>query len=189
MPILGIIASQVTGHLAPLSSYDSIATVTVGSGGASSITFSSIPSTYTHLQIRGIGKFDPTVTDQSNILYNINSDTGTNYTLHSLRGNGTAASAYGAASTPALYTNGIIPSSVSTRTNMFGVTVTDFLDYKNTNKYKTMRSLGGFDANGSGYLTLSSGVWMNTAAITSIVLTLDSGSWTQYSSFALYGVK
>ena len=51
MPILGVIASQITGHLST-NSFESIQTVTVGSGGQSSISFSSIPSTYKHLQLR-----------------------------------------------------------------------------------------------------------------------------------------
>ena len=51
MPILGVIDSAKTGNL---SSYESIQTITVGSGGASTIVFSSIPSTYAHLQIRAL---------------------------------------------------------------------------------------------------------------------------------------
>ena len=52
-----------------------------------------------------------------------------------------------------------------------------------------MRSLGGYDANGSGNVGLFSGVWMNTAAITSISLLSDSGNQEQYTQFALYGIK
>jgi hypothetical protein len=55
MPILGIIASAITGNLVT-TSYESIATVTVGGGGAATVAFTSIPATYTHLQIRGIGR-------------------------------------------------------------------------------------------------------------------------------------
>jgi hypothetical protein len=51
MPILGIIASAITGNLVT-TSYESIETVTVGSGGSATVTFSSIPATYTHLQIK-----------------------------------------------------------------------------------------------------------------------------------------
>jgi hypothetical protein len=70
---------------------------------------------------------------------------------------------------------------------MFGALVIDILDYTNTNKNTTIRSLGGYDANGSGYLQLESMLWNNTAAINQIVL--GTGGWAQYSSFALYGIK
>jgi hypothetical protein len=50
--ILGIIASS---RLAAVGDFESIATVSVGSGGAADVEFTSIPATYTHLQIRGIG--------------------------------------------------------------------------------------------------------------------------------------
>jgi hypothetical protein len=66
----------------------------------------------------------------------------------------------------------------------------DILDYTSTNKNKTVRSLGGFDRNGGGIITLSSSLWFKTPeAITSIRLKPQSSSWTQYSSFALYGIK
>jgi hypothetical protein len=47
----------------------------------------------------------------------------------------------------------------------------------------------GFDANGSGYVSLGSGLWMNTAAVTSIKLSPYSGTFVQYTQFALYGIK
>jgi hypothetical protein len=79
----------------------------------------------------------------------------------------------------------------SSTASIFGVAVCDILDYTNTNKYKTVRSLSGHDQNGSGYVTLMSGSWRNTAAITSITILRDSGgaNLTQYSQFALYGIK
>jgi len=69
--------------------------------------------------------------------------------------------------------------------------VIDILDYANANKYKTIRSLSGTDYNNSnGRLFYSSGNWRSTSAVTTITLTNDSGTnFTQYSSFALYGVK
>jgi hypothetical protein len=72
---------------------------------------------------------------------------------------------------------------------IFRASVLDILDYSNTNKYKTLRALDAGDSNGSGNMEILSNLWMNTAAITSITLTLDSGNFTQYSSFALYGIK
>ena len=91
MPILGIMASAMSGNLfAPSGAYDSIATTTLSSS-ASSITFSSIPATYTHLQIRGI--VGDVTGGQASILAQLNGDTATNYSTHFLTGNGSAASA------------------------------------------------------------------------------------------------
>lgn len=177
MPNLGIIASSKSGNLwAPSNSYDSIATTTVGAGGASSITFSSIPSTYKHLQIR---LFTKNSSDNGTISMRYNSDSGTNYSVHDLYGNGATASAAGAANQT--YTFASLTGSTQA-----AVSIIDILDYADTNKYKTNRSLIGVDYNGSGYVWFSSGAWRSTSAITSIVL---SATFNQYTSAALYGIK
>jgi hypothetical protein len=184
-PILGILASQISGHLASPTSFDSIQTVTVGSGGQSSVSFTSIPSTYKHLQVRAIGRDD---TAPSDARYTFNSDTGSNYSFHLLVGNGSTAASYNA--TSQTFLRGA--PYCDTSTNVFGAGVTDILDYQNTNKYKTVRTLTGLENNTSTYSQIQfySGLWMNTSAITSITITPSGGGvWTQYSSFALYGVK
>ena len=185
-PILGILASA--NYARSTNSYFSIATTTVGSGGASSITFSSIPATYTHLQIRMTGRINAASASGSGILRYNGDTSSSNYTYHEIVGNGTAASAYGSA---APESNQISPVTGATATaSVFGVAITDILDYANTNKYTTQRNLGGYDNNGSGQVRLNSGLWMNTAAITSIVITPNAGTaFDQYSSFALYGIK
>ena len=86
-PILGIIASSMLGVT---SSYESIATTTVGALGASSVTFSSIPSTYKHLQLRWIARSNR-VAAQDFVDIRLNSDTGANYSAHLLYGDGSAA--------------------------------------------------------------------------------------------------
>jgi hypothetical protein len=161
--------------------YESIATVTVGAGGTSSVTFSSIPSTYQHLQMRGI--FRPI--GASWIIANFNGDNAGNYSMHDLRGNGSSASG-GVAIEPYVY----FILGGTTASNTFAAGVIDILDYANTNKFKTLRSLSGIDTNGGGNIDLTSGSWRNTAAISSIVLTLNSGTnIPEYSQFALYGIK
>jgi len=184
-PILGIYASQISGHLfAPSGAYDSIATTTVGSGGASSITFSSIPSTYTHLQIRAITKN----TSSSNFAaMRFNSDTASNYSAHYLDGDGASATAGAASNYDRSYFG---YTSTSSQTNIFGVSVIDILDYANTNKFKTVRGLTGVDVNGSGgYIELNSSSWRSTSAITNINIFFSSNNFAEYSSFALYGIK
>ena len=83
-----------------------------------------------------------------------------------------------------------IPAATSTA-SVFGGIVIDLLDYSNTNKYKTLRSLGGWDANGSGRIILNSGLWGNSgSAISSIdIVTSTGNNFVQYSTFALYGIK
>jgi hypothetical protein len=165
----------------PPGDFESIATVTVGSGGSSSIEFTSIPSTYTHLQIRASVQ----LSGSDNWKLRINSDSGSNYAYHYLFGSGTAASAAGGASQTE------IPGTyVTNSANVFAVVVLDILDYANTNKYKTTRLLTGIDTNGGGNVALYSGLWQNTNAITSLAFSkFSSGSITQYSHFALYGIK
>jgi hypothetical protein len=182
--LLGILASS---RPAAAGDYESIATVTVGSGGSSSITFSSIPSTYGHLQIRYLARTNRAdITDS--VKMNFNSDTGNNYSWHYLRGNGSIATA-GASTSSSYILSGTLVASTG-GSNMFGGGVIDILDYSNTNKNTTARILSGEDRNGAGFLYFLSGLWMNTNAITSIVLAPESGTlWTQYSHFALYGIK
>jgi hypothetical protein len=181
MPIIGIQASAISGNLWPANSYESIATVTVGAGGSASVSFTSIPATYTHLQIRGIVR---TATSVS-LGLRFNSDTGANYSRHYLNGSGTAAASGGTAGTTMVFA-GTAAQAAST----FGTNVIDILDYTNTNKYKTTRTLSGSDNNGSGYLQMMSGNWRNTNAVTSIdVFQVEADTFTEYSTFALYGIK
>lgn len=186
-PILGIYASSMQPAL-NATSYESIATVTVGSGGSSSISFTSIPSTYKHLQIRYLAQCVNSATAAENIAFRFNSDTGGNYTRHYLDGNGTSATA--GANTGVTQVYAIAGQTSSTYPSAFGAGIMDILDYTNTNKYTTTRALGGVDFNGSGgEIQLTSGLWLNTAAITQIDIRALDGNLAQYSSFALFGVK
>jgi hypothetical protein len=188
-PILGIMASQITGHLST-NSYESIATVTVGAGGQSTITFSSIPSTYKHLQIRGIVR-TATASTLAALKMTFNGDgSSSNYvTLHQIYGSGASAAAQSSTGNGWIYQSYLAGNNAGA--NMFGSFVTDILDYQNANKNKTTRTLAGTDQNGSGYVTFGSGLWMNSStAISSITIIDDGGSnISQYSQFALYGVK
>ncbi len=173
--ILGTIASsfEVAGD------YDSIATTSLSSSAAS-ITFSSIPATYTHLQVRAI------ILGTGSISYQpmtFNNDTGLNYTNHGMTASGSGTpTAFGEAN------HGFISHQAAVSTNPFAM-VMEILDYANTNKYKTVRTLGGYDANGSGILTFRSGLWMNTNAITTIKIEPNTNNYAQYSHFALYGIR
>jgi hypothetical protein len=162
--------------------YEKIATTTLSSNQGT-VTFSSIPATYTHLQIRGIGQNNNAL--QRDVYVTFNSDSGANYSYHRLTGDGATASSDAGTSATFMILGRVSQTGVS----HFGALVIDIFDYANTNKYKTARAIAGRDANGSGSVWLNSGNWRSTNAITSITLKPQTDSWNQYSSFALYGVK
>lgn len=163
------------------TSYDSISTVTVGAGGTSTITFSSIPSTYQHLQIRAFAGNNTNVGNSTTIYFNSDT-TNSNYNCHRLDGTGATISSGVETSPYAFWYPGsaTYPSS----------TIIDILDYTNTNKNKTVRVLAGYDANGSGNVNMMSVLWRNTSAINTITIpSYSTSKWAQYSHFALYGIK
>lgn len=184
---LGIFASANT---TVGTSFESIATAT-GTGSSGSVTFSNIPGTFAHLQLRFITRNDTSSGTSRDILLRLNgaSATGT-YKTHSLRGDGATVTA----DTDAQGGNGTqfwvgaSPNSSAT-TNTFSATVIDILDYANTNKNTTVRSLGGNDMNGSGNINFHSALYLATTAITSIEIYAGAGNWVTGSHFALYGIK
>ena len=186
----GVVASGISGNLfAPSGAYDSIATITAGSGGASSVTFGSIPTTYTHLQVRGVARSTTGGTAQDEIQLTFNGVSGSSYAYHFMYGNG--ATAVASAGTSQAYIRSAFAPRASATANSFGTLIVDVLDYANTNKNKTIRSLSGGDLNDDkGLIALCSGVFMSTTAITSVTFRPESGnSFPQYSSFTLYGIK
>jgi hypothetical protein len=183
-----------TSAVAAVGDYESIATVTVGSGGAADVTFSSIPNTYKHLQIRGIARGSRTTYGNDNMSLQVNGDTGSNYTWHRLNGTGSAATSTGSSSATTQVTFNAL-AALGAPTNTFSAHIIDILDYSSANKNKTIRNLDGVDINGTvagegGVIEFSSGSWMNSStAISSIKLYAGSPNFVQYTTFALYGIK
>ncbi len=188
-PILGITASQNYVRIAP-SSYESIQTVNVTSN-QSTISFTSIPSTFKHLQIRYVNTGTTgSGSGADGIDLVINSvQTGNLYDQHLLIGSGSAASAL--AFTSQNYASAGLIYVSSSPTSIPGSGIIDILDYANTNKNKTIRLLSGFDANGSGSIRLTSSLFRSTNAVTSLTILINdrSQSFRANSSFALYGIK
>jgi hypothetical protein len=179
-------ASYATG-------FDLLETTTLATS-ASSITFSSLSAyatDYKHLQIRAVTRDTRAISGANNVIMHFNNDTsGSNYyQLHFLKGDGTSVSsgAEGATSYILPYTQ---PSANDT-TDAFASAVIDLLDVFNSNKYTTSRSLRGvnLDAAYSTQVGLSSGFWMNTAALTEISLAPVVGSFAAYSRVSIYGRK
>lgn len=189
--MIGNIAAGLYGTGVPpvTNSYASIATTTVGSGGSASITFTDggAWTDYKHLQIRGIARTDRGTYNSDPLKLTFNSDGGSNYARHFLLGDGSSASADGVSSQTFIQ-NYLITTNVAT-SGVFAAFVIDILDFASTSKTKTVRTLMGFDNNGSGYIGLNSGLWNSTSAITSLTLAGQFGSFQQYSQIALYGIK
>lgn len=168
--------------------FESIATLS--GSGVSTVTFSSIPSTYKSLQIRFTGRL---ATQTGGSLYNtnlqLNGDTGANYTWHAIRGTGSSIIAYGSTGATFFDIEETMPDS-SVLANVFSGAIVDIHDYASTTKNKTMRAFSGTSTNTAGSIWLSSSLWTNTNAVTSITLyTNGSGNFATGTSFALYGVK
>lgn len=179
-----VLGSLSSGVAASTSSYESIASTSPTSG--TSITFSSIPSTYKHLQIRY-----SIITDAySDIRIRFNGDTGSNYTSHILwgRDNGSVgAEGYTATTSGLIYSNNI-EGTTNTYPN---VGIIDIIDYADTSKYKTVRTLAGDDNNNQinprSMVQLSSNAWLSTTAINSI--TILTGTYATGTTISLYGIK
>jgi hypothetical protein len=191
MPIFGITASS--NMTTKLTDFYQIATTTLGSA-TSTVTFSSIPADYTHLQIRASYQTSRGTYPLDKIFIRFNSDTASNYSSHNLKGDGASASS-GAENTTQIVDADSSSTTAASGGLVFGALIMDILDYANTNKYKTTRALSGFDTNGtvSGYggrAALISGNWRSTSAITSITFTVDNAAnYSANSKFSLYGIK
>jgi hypothetical protein len=179
MPVLGILASTQIGSR--LGSYESIATLS-GTGSSGTIAFTSIPSTYKHLQIRA--KYEASATDNPLMRVGGSSiDTAANYSWHHLWGDGANANSNASSSASFTYfgysTNATNPNSV----------IVDILDYASASKNKTFRIFAGQDNNGSGELALWSGSWSNSSTAIGSISFITTGTFSTSSRFALYGIK
>ena len=171
------------------NSFESISTVNVTGSSTTSISFTSIPNTYKHLQIRILTRGTVAQTEMQ-IMTQLNNDTGSNYAYHGLRGDGSNPYSYGGNSVSNIY--GMCRfSAASATTGNFGAGIIDILDYSSTSKNKTIRAISGTDNNGStGQIYFTSGLWLGTSAVSSIKFEVqDGGGFAINTSFALYGIK
>ncbi len=184
--LLGTVSSSVQKSF---GAFDSIATSTP-SNGTTSITFSSIPQTYKSLQVRSIVRDTSTGGyDAVPVGIRPNNDSGSNYAIHSLRGNGTTVTADGYTAQPQGLAWGAAVRS-SSNTTTYGVMILDIIDYTSTSKYKTLRMVSGSDVNGAGgVVSLDSVLWLSTSAITSLTIQADFTAFASGTTFALYGIK
>jgi hypothetical protein len=185
MPIIGIVASS---RRSLPNDYESIASFTVTGTNAPHITFSDIPNTYRHLQIRGLVRTDRAGFVQNGCSFQLNGDTGNNYNWNQAYvSNGSTLTSESYVNDPGLRL-GELPSA-NAPTNVFGFVLLELYDYKNTNKYTTYQEIGGSDRNGNSFVGNNFGVWKNTAAVNSIKLFEGGSNWLVGSIFSLYGIK
>jgi hypothetical protein len=166
------------------TTYEAIATVTVGSGGAASIDFTSIPATYTDLLLKVSTRNSHSVTSR-NFQVRFNSSTS-NYSERLLYGDGsTTGSVSGNNAGFDFYYS---PAANSTA-NTFGNVEIYIPNYASSN-YKSASGDGVTENNATeASAFFNAGLWSNTAAITSITLRADGFNFVQYSTATLYGIK
>lgn len=152
---------------------------------AATVTFSSIPSTYKHLQIRIVGQGSSGSYELPFLRFN--ADTGSNYANHYLYSDGGTIASAAEANSSYVWAGWLSGSGIGS-TN-FGASVIDILDYSSTAKNKTVRSLAGMAySNTNRRVQFASGHWRNTAAVSSITLgVLATASFSAGSRFSLYG--
>lgn len=182
---LGFFATAGAGAA---GSFDLLQTQILGSS-VSSLTFSSLgtyASTYQHLQVRGVVRLTSAFTERT-INMRLNGDTGSNYAYHALYAEGSSVASNAGTSQSKIDLSST-PANNATA-NAFGAFVIDILDPYETTKYKTTRNLGGNTT--TPQIKLSSGLWMNTASLTSISFqeTFSSSNFAIGSRFSLYGIK
>ena len=172
--------SMLAGNTAFIpTDFDSIATATVGSAGV--VTFSSIPSTYRHLQIRYMAG----TSSSASAYMRLNGDTGSNYAWHYFNGPSIGAGGYTSQTSI-----GISPAGSGMGTAQFTVGIIDLIDYQSTAKNKTVRAYCSLNVNGTGSdVSLQSGLWTNTSAVNSITITTFGVDFRSGSTFALYGIQ
>ena len=168
------------------NTFELIASSTVGAGGAASIDFTSIPSTYTDLCIKLSGRFDQSSDNAAYIRFN--GDTGANYSYRYLYGSGAAAGSASASGDTRANAGIAVASSYTAST--FSNSEIYVPNYANSSYAKSFSADNVQENNAStAYSTLVAGLWSSTNAINAIKLFPSSGNFVQYSTAYLYGVK
>ena len=165
--------------------YEPIATTTLGSA-ASTITFSSITGTYTDLEVILLLPANGTSNNSDGLRFQLNGDTGSNYSATWLTNSTTTATS----SRESSATKGRV-GNISQTTNDVGTAIVRFLNYSNATTNKTVigRS-GNLNSNGDSNVFAAVSLWRSTAAITQIVFSSSSGANFPIGTMVtLYGIK
>lgn len=165
--------------MVPIGSFD-------GNAISGNVTFSNIPQIYKHLRVKVSARTIRSFTLES-IYIRLNNDAGSNYVNHYNYGVGVSGINAGYVASTTVLTLASITGASAT-SGLYGVSVNDIMDYTSTIKNKVCMSFGGVDLNGlDGFIGTYSGLWLNTAAITSLTV-VSNGAWDIGTKVDLYGV-
>ena len=163
-----------------------IAKQTVGSGGASSVTFSNIPQTFTDLKLvvssRSVRTNDAGGSDGKIQFGNGTIDTGANYTSKLLLNQG---GAYSATNSSIFY----FTSDNAQTSNTFGSFEAYIPNYTSSNAKSVSLDAVTENNSSTAYAVLTAGLWTGTSAINIMTITDNNGGFTEFSTFYLYGIS
>jgi len=189
--LLGILNSQAAAA-GGAGAYDLLETQVLTSS-ATSVTFTGLGSytDYKHLQIRAtLRDAYPSAglpySAGINAFFNGNN---TGYARHRLVGNGSSVTSANISSYSVIDIDCGMPNDGAYPSGEFGGVVIDILDFSDTNKNTTLRALGGGAVTHQPEIVLTSGLWDNTSAVTSITLGSSLHQFKATSRFSLYGVR
>lgn len=175
----------------PYGAFEPLAVVTVGSGGASSVEFSGIPSTYSHLQVRVTAQTSRSTYGNDSLSMRMNNDATAYYSYHGITGDGSGTSSFGSSSQTSIYLGYKLGTTTS---GAFGIFIINILNYSDISTNTTVSNLAGVDIAGTiagygGEVELSSGGWYSTNQVKSLTFIPANANFTENSKFSLYGVK
>ena len=170
------------------TTYKLISSVTVGGGGAASISFTSIPATYTDLVVLVSARSARSDDYRDELHIRFNSDGGNNYSNRILQGNATSTGS-GSTSATDYIKKGTMPGATATA-NTFSNNLIYIPNYAgSTVKSVSRDEVTENNSATNNYLELSAGRWSGTAAITTITFTPEVSTFVQYSTAYLYGIS
>lgn len=165
--------------------FESIATVSVGAGGASALSFTNIPQTYTHLEIRGILRSNRADLNEHPALRFNGATSG--YASHGFVGNGSSA---GSSNWGTSYIEFPYAMGANSSASHFAPFIININNFNSTSQKKIAKIFIGNDANGTGHVVMNGGIYDSTSAISSLSISPIYGTlWLQNSSAALYGIR
>jgi hypothetical protein len=184
-------ATTSTGNVTN-NNYASIATVPFTNSTTASAYFSSIPQNYKHLQLRCFVRMVSSQSTPYDLTVTVNGSNAASYSYHTLRGDGANSGSTGLANDNVLRFPVSVPNAFMT-SNVFGVLIIDLPDYAVNTKFKTVRSLWGYDNNSgssptAGWVGNTGSSYQSFEPITSLIVA-SFGNFAQYSHIALYGIS